>query len=138
MGKDYTIGYGKPPEHSKFVKGKSGNPKGRPKESKNLKTDLLEVLGEKVTIREGERTKKITKQRGFVLSLVNRGLKGDPRAASVLFNLFGRLLDPENVSDAQKSLSPEERELLDSIETNLINRLPATKRSENGNEGNLA
>jgi len=25
------VGYGKPPSHTKFVKGQSGNPKGRPK-----------------------------------------------------------------------------------------------------------
>src|ERR1039457_3785601 len=64
MGKDYKIGYGKPPEHSRFAKGRSGNPKGRPKGRKNLETDLDERLGEKITIREGDQTRKVSKQLG--------------------------------------------------------------------------
>lgn len=130
----YTVGYKKPPEHSRFVKGKSGNPKGRPKRSKNLRTDLLEVLGEKIIIREGEQTKKVTKQRGFVLSLVNKGLKGDARAASVLFNAFAKILDPENLSDTQNRLSPEERQLLDAIEAELISRLPVKEQPHESKE----
>jgi Family of unknown function (DUF5681) len=27
---DHQMGYGKPPRHSQFVKGQSGNPRGRP------------------------------------------------------------------------------------------------------------
>jgi hypothetical protein len=121
MGKDYAIGYGKPPEHSKFVKGKSGNPNGRPKESKNLKTDLVEVLREKITIHEGERTMKVTKQRGFVLSLVAKGIKGDARAANVLLNAVGRLVDPDSGLNPEPSLTNEERGVtLDPSDPNYI------------------
>jgi hypothetical protein len=38
---DYQVGYGKPPKHTQFKPGKSGNPQGRPKGTKNLKTDLI-------------------------------------------------------------------------------------------------
>ena len=41
---DYEVGYGKPPRHSRFVKGRSGNPRGRPPGTKNLKTLLSEAL----------------------------------------------------------------------------------------------
>jgi hypothetical protein len=105
MGKDYTIGYRKPPEHSRFVKGTSGNPKGRPKESKNLKTDLAEVLREKITIRVGERTMKVTKQRALALSLVARGVKGDSRAANITLNWI------ERYGDHNGGLIPPSREL---------------------------
>jgi Family of unknown function (DUF5681) len=37
---DYEVGYGKLPRHTRFVKGQSGNPRGRPPGAKNLKTML--------------------------------------------------------------------------------------------------
>jgi Family of unknown function (DUF5681) len=105
MGRDYTIGYRKPPEHSRFVKGKSGNPKGRPKERKNLKTDFGEVLREMIIIRVGDRTMKVTKQRALALSLVARGIKGDSRAINIALNWIERYGDPNG------GLNPASRDL---------------------------
>src|SRR5215469_15592455 len=53
---DYEVGYGKPPRHTRFKKGQSGNPRGRPCGSKNLKTLLSEALSEPVIITENGRS----------------------------------------------------------------------------------
>lgn len=87
---DYQVGYGRPPIESRFRKGQSGNPKGRPRGSKNLKTDLREELQQKILVREGDRSIRISKQRALVKTLMAKTLKGDGRAAAILINLIFR------------------------------------------------
>src|SRR5262249_42455656 len=73
----YKIGYGKPPKGTQFKKGTSGNPKGRPKGSLNLSTDLAAELSEQITLREGGRSRRVSKQRALIKSLLSKALQGD-------------------------------------------------------------
>ena len=78
MSEDYEIGFRKPPERTQFKKGESGNPKGRPTGSKNLKADLTEELAEMIVVTEGGRRRPISKQRAMIKSLFAKGAKGFP------------------------------------------------------------
>jgi hypothetical protein len=121
MSDDYEIGYGKPPEHTQFRKGRSGNSAGRPKGTQNLKTDVMEEMREKVVVREGERPRKISKQRAIIKTLVARTLKGDARAANTLMNTLFRILDPEGEpAIPSQPLNAEERDALELLKTRLI------------------
>ena len=81
----YEVGYGKPPKHTRFKPGQSGNPKGRPRGQRNLKTVVKEVLKEKITIREGERTRTVSRIDAIVRVTINNALKGDPKALAAFY-----------------------------------------------------
>jgi hypothetical protein len=113
----YEVGYRKPPMHTRFKPGQSGNPRGRPKGTKNLKTDLMEELGEKIVIHEGDRSQEISKQRALLKSVVNRAIKGDVRAISIALATMMRLLDTgEGVAGFEEVLREEELEILRAFE----------------------
>jgi hypothetical protein len=84
---EYEIGYRKPPAKTRFKKGQSGNPKGRPKGIVNLKTDLAEELGAPVSILEGGRTRQISMQRAVVKRLMTKAANGELRAIDKVLEL---------------------------------------------------
>ena len=128
-------GYGNPPMHTRFTKGKSGNPKGRPKRSQNLATILAKAGRQRIKVTENGRTRYITKFEASVLQLVNQAVSGDlkaihelqiwtialegpdqaalsqtvPREADeiVMANLLERIRNSENVAQEITTASPE-------------------------------
>ena len=82
--KGETAGYGRPPREKQFRKGRSGNPKGRPKASKSLATLMGKALNEPVVVSENGRRKTITKGEAIIKQLVNRGAAGDARSIQLL------------------------------------------------------
>ena len=88
---DDSVGYRRPPKKTRFKKGVSGNPSGRRKGSPNLATDLRDELEERVTVREGGRPRRLTKQQALIKTLMAKALQGDPKAAAALLNMVLRL-----------------------------------------------
>jgi hypothetical protein len=76
----YTVGYGKPPQHTQFRPGQSGNPAGRAKGVRNLKTDVQRTLMMPIKVNEAGRARKISTQEGALLLLREKALKGEARA----------------------------------------------------------
>jgi len=75
-----AVGYGKPPKATRFRKGQSGNPKGRPKGKLNIATVILRALEVKVVINENGRRREVTKLEAAMMQLVNKAASGDLRA----------------------------------------------------------
>jgi hypothetical protein len=75
---------GNPPVHSRFKKGQSGNPNGRPKGSKNFKTLLEQALSKTVLVTENGRKVWRTVCELLFQRLAHEGVKGNERAAALL------------------------------------------------------
>ncbi len=116
---DYEIGYKKPPKQAQFQPGQSGNPKGRPKGSKNLATDLQEELGQKIVITEGNKKQTVTKQRAMLKTMFAKALKGDARSATVLINLILGLHQVKDDQDNDTALSADDAAILAAYEDKL-------------------
>jgi len=90
-GGSYEVGFGKPPEHSRFRKGRSGNPAGRPKGALDLGTLLGKALAEKVAVKDASgRRRKISKLEAALTQLVNKAAGADLRAIRLLVDLDRR------------------------------------------------
>src|SRR4051794_39278063 len=87
----YEVGYKRPPRRTRFKPGQSGNPGGRAKGIRNLETDLIEELAERIPIREGERSFRVSKQRALLKGLLSKALKGDTRAAGLILQLVAKV-----------------------------------------------
>ncbi len=118
--KDYEVGYGKPPKSGRFKPGQSGNPKGRPKGAKNLKTELEEELLEKVPIKEHGKVRKVSKQRALLKAQMAKAMKGDPRAANVIINMVYRLLAIDATVDEVEDLTEADHAILKHFEKKVL------------------
>ena len=78
--RSFAVGYGRPPVHSRFKPGKSGNPKGRAKQSRNMRTIVQQVLNEDMQIRKGGRLRRMSAMEALVRTTLTRSFKGDPKA----------------------------------------------------------
>lgn len=74
---EYDVGFCKPPEHTRFKKGQSGNPKGRPKSKKSKHTDISSVLAEPVRAKLGKKDQNLSPFEASVRKLAEKALRGD-------------------------------------------------------------
>jgi uncharacterized protein DUF5681 len=115
-GAHYDVGFCKTPVKTRFKKGQSGNPNGRPKGSRNLRTDAKWILNSPVTVTENGKTRKISTQRAIMLGLKEKGLKGDTKSRAQLLALGAEFNnDEESVTKAGAIVAEEEAALADFI-----------------------
>ena len=104
----FESGFGKPPKKNRFIAGRSGNPKGRPKGSKNVNTSLRNVIRQRVKVKGEQGTRSITKVEAAYTQLLNLAAAGNLAAFRELARLLHTYADPiENAAQPIMRLCDE-------------------------------
>src|ERR1700719_3892374 len=88
--RDYAVGYGKPPVETRFQKGQSGNPEGRPRSTKKLVTLLGEVLSQRFGLPNPDGS-WMTKAEAIFFSLANQASSPVLKAKKLLLDVLVKL-----------------------------------------------
>ena len=120
--KDYETGYGKPPKSGQFRKGQSGNPKGRPKGTRDFNTDLRDVLNTRVAVTESGKPKKVTSQKATLMRLREKALNGDHKAMTKLLDLARELNFEEWTRKTERQLTLREDDILERFKAAVLKK----------------
>lgn len=113
---DYEVGYGRPPKHSRWRKGQSGNAKGRPKGSLSLGAVMDRELRRTVRVQENGKAAQVTMLELLVRTTLAAAAKGDNKARSLALALIERHTPSEAAeTSAEGSLSPEDQQVLEAF-----------------------
>ena len=126
------VGYCSPPEATRFKKGVSGNPRGRPKGSLNVATVLTRTLREKVAINENGRRRTVTKLEAALKQLVDKATAGDLRA---LRHLTALAQDAEAQQTAREAQLEDLGELDRDVMQGILRRFQVTEEPRNSPDG---
>lgn len=126
----YESGYRKPPKHTQFVKGHSGNPKGRPRGSQNPATILNKVCRERIRVTVNGRSRSITKFEATMLQLMNKSASGDLKAIRELLSWLIALPDFEQATAPQPIAHESDRPVI----ANILKRIRHSEDPPNEND----
>ena len=116
---DYEVGYGKPPQNTRFKKGQSGNPCGRAPGAKNLKTLLIDTLDEPVVVTENGGRRTISKRQAIIKQLVNQSAKGDWRAVKLLLDMLHETEGGSEPETAESSFGADDEKVIAQLKARL-------------------
>lgn len=105
------VGYGRPPLHTRFKPGQSGNPRGRKKGSRSVASIISSSFDRKVIVTENGRTRKVYVLDAVIIRIQQDALKGDAKAAALYIKLAQAFSSPDGAAD-QHALTAEDHKLL--------------------------
>ena len=127
MGRDRDAGYGKPPRHSRFKKGQSGNPKGRPKGGRNFSTDVKATLEEPIRVTHHGKARTVSTQHAALMRLREKALSGEVRALDRVIELARLYDDDDEMAEAAIRLSATDAEILEARDAKVLRQAGMAK-----------
>src|SRR5215831_17936741 len=108
----FTVGYKKPPQHSRFQPGRSGNPRGKQKGIRNLGSDVKRTLEVPVRLNEQGRARRVSTQEAALLRLREKALKGDARSLDRFLELAQTFNSTSDLTPSLHAPMPAEDEAI--------------------------
>lgn len=128
---DYGVGFGKPPTTSRFEPGTSGNPSGRPRGARSLRTIVHDAMAQAVTVNINGAPTRMTAKEAVAQRLVVQALTGKTQDAALFLQLIKQLLPEEFVAEVSDELSEDEATLMErAMNKALLARELAAKADE--------
>jgi hypothetical protein len=131
---DTEVGYKKPPRHTRFRPGQSGNPRGRQKGLRNLASDVKRTLETPVKLTDRGKERRVSTQEAALLRLREKALNGDARALDrflQLAQIFNNLIPIEPLGE--KPLAMDDQAILDAYAKDIRRQDANDDREPNAN-----
>ena len=125
-GDDIKVGYKRPPRHSRFQPGRSGNQRGKQKGVRNLGSDVKRTLEVPVRLNEQGKERRVSTQEAALMRLREKALKGDARSIVQILELakiFNNSAAVESLGD--EALAAEDQAILDAYAEEVRSRPPS-------------
>lgn len=126
---DDRVGYRRPPKAHRFQKGRSGNPRGREPGRRDVKTDVLSALGQRVAVTENGKRRTVSMQTVIIRRMVADAARGDAKARDQLLRLIGsiELASAVGASDDQPH-DIEDAKILERFRARLVEEIKAEQK----------
>jgi hypothetical protein len=121
------------PDASKFKKGQSGNPGGRPKGAKGMKTLLAQELKESITVQQDGKKKRIRRSEALIKRMVNDALQGRDRPRDTILR-YTDAMDRDRQQQAAQELSEDDQAILDRYVERRIREMESKRSRTDGDE----
>ena len=132
---EYTgVGYKRPPRHTRFQPGQSGNPRGRQKGLRNLASDVKRTLETPVKLTDRGKERRVSTQEAALLRLREKALNGDARALDrflQLAQIFNNLIAIEG--PGEKPLAADDQAILNAYAADIRRQDANYDREPNAN-----
>jgi hypothetical protein len=135
MGDDnekYEVGYGKPPKNTRFKKGVSGNPNGRPKKLLDFDDEFLGEARSLITINEGGRRRRVSKHLAVIKQMVNNAMKGSSAGLRMYREAYRQAFEKMAQLEAEQAKELERYKDLDRLTEDELNYLLYKSLGEEG------
>jgi hypothetical protein len=127
-GHEHSVGYKRPPRHTQFKPGQSGNPNGRPRRVPTVDQVFLKELQSRISVTTGGTKRSMSKLQAIAKQFFNKALSGDQKAAR--FVLEWANAGKANSGDNLESLIQEFRALHSRYQTADIKCAPSGEEKD--------